>query len=196
MKAGILLAMDRTRKALRSILLEQDLDPAFITSKARDEGLFISNLDQSGLEINIQLSAQGDDNAIRRFKNQIRMRNPRIARIEVRQPERASDAPKPKEQLRYSEWRKKMLTQLKKAASQFGWNLYSDPVAGQNTDYLLMIRGEGSDREVVKVRVSEHPTSQEAPNVSIDMTGQEASMADLRSRLKREVRTKDDYPLI
>jgi hypothetical protein len=181
---------------MRAILLESPMDPSFIVSKARDEGLFIQNLDQQGLEIHLQLSSQGDDNAIRRFKNKIRMKNPRIERIEVRQPERDAAAPKPKKQIHYDEWRKKTITQLKRIASQFGWDLYTDPVAGQNTDYLLMMRGRGSDREVIKVRVSEHPTSQEVSDVSIDMIGQEASVSDLRSRLKREVRPRDDYPLI
>lgn len=170
------------------------MDPAFIASKARDENLFIQSMDQQGLEINIQLQSPGDDNAIRRFKNQIRMRNPRIERIEVRQPENKQDPEKPKNVIRYSEWRKKILQQLKSSASQFGWDLYSDPIAGENIDYLLMMRGEGAGKEVIKVRVSEHPTSKESPDVSIDMTGHESTVSELRKRLRRGAPSKDQLP--
>lgn len=187
--------MDPARQTIRRILTEAALDPAFIQGKATDENLFPASIDQDGMTITIQLSAPGEEKAIRRFKNQLRIRNPNIERIEVRQPDKATDG-QPEEVLQYNEWRKKVLTQLRRMATEFGWNIYKDPVAGKNTDYLLMIRGSGSDREVVKVRVSEHPASRDKPDVDVEMTTQEGGLEDLRTRLKQEVRPKDQYPLL
>jgi hypothetical protein len=191
--------MDRTRKAIRSILLEQRMDQSFIAAKANSEDLFPSSIEQEGLTITIQLSKPGDENAIRRFKNQLRIRNPRLERIEVRQPKGPEGEKSPPEQMHYAEWRKKTLLRLKRAASEFGWDLYTDPKAGQNTDYLLLSRGGGEGKETIHVRVSEHPSSVDRPNISIDMTGQEATMKDLRARLQQQTRKRaasDRYPLI
>jgi hypothetical protein len=189
--------MDATRKALRSILLEQKMDQSFIVAKANAEELFPSSVEQSGLTINIQLSRPGDDKAIRRFKNQLRIRNPRLERIEVRQPQAPGKEEKHTKQIHYPEWRKKVMSRLKRAASEFGWDLYTDPEAGQNTDHLQLSRGEGRDREVVRIRVSEHPKSGDQSDISIDMTGQEASVADVRARMKQTQRpAADQYPMI
>lgn len=193
----ILIGMDPTRKAIRGILLEQKMDQGFIVAKANAENLYPSSVEQEGLRVMVQLSSQGDDNAIRRFKNQLRIRNPRLERIEVRQPETQPKAEEKRpQQVHYTDWREKILQQLKGTGTRFGWNFYSDPTAGENTEYFLFIRGEGPTREVVRVRVSEHPATREKSDISIDMPGHEGTIADIRDRLKRGASKKDAYPLI
>jgi hypothetical protein len=175
------------------------MDKSFIVAKANAEDLFPSSVEQSGLTVTIQLSKPGDDNAIRRFKNQLRIRNPRLERIEVRQPKGPDKDKAPPKQMHYAEWRKKTLLRLKRAASEFGWNLYTDPQAGQNTDFLLLSRGQGDDKESLHIRVSEHPSSVDRPDMSIDMTGQEATMQELRARMKQRKARRaapDRYPTL
>lgn len=189
--------MDVTRRAIRSILLEQKMDQSFIVTKAQDQNLYPKSVDQEGLTIKIQLSSHGDEDAIRRFKNQLRIRNPRLERIEVRQPQKIPPKEKKRpQQLHYDDWHKKVLQQLKRAGSEFGWKFYTDPQAGKNTKYFLFVRGKGSGREVVRVRVSEHPSSREKSDIDIDMPGSMGTVADVRTRLKRRVATRDRYPLI
>lgn len=191
----ILKYMDQARRILRGILLEQALDPAFITAAANDEGLHPANIDQEGLTITIQLSKPAEENAIRRFKNKLRIRNPRIERIEVRQPQKDQEE-KPEEQLHYAEWREKTLNRLERLAGRYGWKLYSDPIACKNTDYILAMKGSGADKKVLRIRVSEHPSSKEQPDISIDMSKQEASLDDLKAQLQQPGQASDSYPLI
>lgn len=195
LEKDILKHMDQARRILRGILLEQALDPSFITAAANDEDLYPSSIDQEGLTITIQLSKEGEENAIRRFKNKLRIRNPRIERIEVRQPKKGQRE-EPKDQLRYAEWRKKTLDKLKKLAGRYGWKLYSDPVACKNTDYILAMKGSGANKKVLQIRVSEHPSSKENPDISVDMSKQEASLDDLKARLQQAEQSTDGYPLI
>lgn len=185
--------MKNARESIREMLFEQQMDKAYILDKAEAENLEIQDLRQAGLTITIQLAEPAGENAIRRFKTQLRIRNPRLERIEVRQPKENAaadalqpdeeDAEKPREDP-YVSWRNSMLRKLGALAKESGWDFYTAPHAGKRTEYFLFTTGSGKGKRVFRVRLSEHPSWREDADVSIDMTDQEADVEDLEVMLR------------
>lgn len=178
-----------SRKIARNVTQKDAyVDKTDIKEKALEQNIHISAYKTVGNNLLIRLSKPAEKNAIRRFKNHVKISNPRIERIEVRQPkgEKPIEKEQDEETLTYENWKKKMLRSIKKVSGRKGWNVYRDPVAGKNTDYILLIRGEGENKQFIKLRLSEHPEIREQPDISMDMYGQEMSLQDFYRYLQSE----------
>lgn len=178
--------MERVRKTIRSLLVEAQIDKAFILTKARGEDMSVDTINVSGQKIYIRLKKPASENQIRRFKNQLRIRNPNLERIEVRQPVGQTGSRRGDEEAapEYAKWRNSTLQKIDRTARELGWEFYTDPKAGQNTEYFLLVTGRGRNKRVFRIRVSEHPSNVEDVALSLNMNGSEASIEDLQALLQ------------
>lgn len=180
-----------TRKAIFSMLQEGALPDKFITQKAEEQGIKIHRIKQDGLVVKIRLELPADENAIRRLKTQLRIQNPNLERIEVRQPlgyVKEPEADLAPQTDAYQAWRQKMIKQLYQISRKFGWEFFTNPKASVNTEYFFMQTGQGANRKIVKIRMSDHPSWKEDTDISLDMTEKESTIDDLKIIMKNKVR--------
>lgn len=157
------------------------MDDKIVKEKASAEGLNVASVQQSANAVLIYLAAPAAENDIRNFKTQLRMMNPNIARIEVRQP----PGQRPDKPQNYVRWRNTMLQKLDQLAASSGWEFYTDPTAGKNTEHFLLMRGQGNQKQIIRVRVSKHPRGDDVSDVSFDMTGKDDPIDRLIPMLSR-----------
>lgn len=182
-----------SRNTMRGILLSEALlSDQFIFDKAEEQGLEIDDIQQGAYEVKLKLRNPGDDNAIRRFKTQLRIQQPFIKRIEVRQPEGYHKPEEPNidaDNTKYAKWRRKMIRNLYAISKKFGWAFFTNPKASVNTEYFFMQMGSGKGAKVVKIRLSDHPSWEEDSDISLDMTRREAGLSDLKVVLNNKMST-------